>query len=89
MDDLDRMINSLNLLNETELEALAEVCQARVEGKRKARREALRKELTENLKKAIGDILLNGFCLTVQNEDNYEYMCFLSKDQDFSINLSN
>lgn len=89
MDDLDRMINSLNLLNETELEALAELCQARVEGKRKARREVLRQELMENLQKAIGDILHNGFNLTVQNEDNYEYMCFLAPDQNFSIDLCN
>jgi predicted DNA-binding transcriptional regulator YafY len=69
MDELDKMIRSLNLLNETELEALVEVCQARVEGKKKARREALRQELMGNLQKAIGDILHNGFSLTIMNTE--------------------
>jgi len=73
MNDFDRMINSLNLLNEVELEALAEVCQARAEGKKKARREGLRKELMENLQKAIGDILHNDFYLIIKNtERNHE-----------------
>lgn len=72
MDELDKMIRSLNLLNETELEALAEVCQARVEGKKKARREALRQELMGNLQKAIGDILHNNFALYIKNTDRDE-----------------
>lgn len=72
MNDFDRMINALNLLNETELEALAEVCQARVEGKKKARREALRQELMGNLQKALSDILHNGFQLTIKNTDRDE-----------------
>ena len=72
MNELDKMIRSLNLLNETELEALAEVCQARVEGKKKARREALRQKLMENLQKAIGDILHNGFTLYIKNTDRDE-----------------
>lgn len=72
MNDFDRMINALNLLNETELEALAEVCQARVEGKKRARREALRQELMGNLQKALSDILHNGFQLTIKNTDRDE-----------------
>lgn len=72
MNDFDRMINALNLLNETELEALAEVCQARVEGKKRARREALRQELMGNLQKALSDILHNDFQLTIKNTDRDE-----------------
>lgn len=86
MDELDKMIRSLNLLNETELEALAEICQARVEGKKKARREALRQELMGNLQKAIGDILHNGFTLIIRNaelnseEDECYAVCFNPED---------
>jgi len=69
MNDFDRMINSLNLLNEVELEALAEVCQARAEGKKKARREGLRRELMKNLQKALSDIINNDFTLVITNTE--------------------
>lgn len=69
MNDFDRMINSLNLLNEVELEALAEVCQARAEGKKKARREGLRRELIKNLQKALSDIINNDFTLVITNTE--------------------
>jgi len=69
MNDFDRMINSLNLLNEVELEALAEVCQARAEGKKKARREGLRQELMKNLQKALSDIINNDFTLVITNTE--------------------
>ena len=86
MDELDKMIRSLNLLNETELEALAEVCQARVEGKKKARREALRQELMGNLQKAIGDILHNDFTLFIKNTelnpDEYKYTAVYFNPED-------
>jgi len=91
MNDFDRMINNLNLLNETELEALAEVCQARAEGKKKARREGLRQKLMENLQKAIGDILHNGFTLTIENterdcHDDYGCVVF-DPDEIYSITM--
>lgn len=87
MDELDKMIRSLNLLNETELEALAELCQARVEGKKKARREALRQELMENLQKAIGDILHNGFNLMIENVDNSNWAVQLLPDEIYHIEI--
>lgn len=87
MDELDRMIRSLNLLNETELEALAEVCQARVEGKKKARREALRQELMGNLQKVIGDILHNGFNLTIENVDNPNWVVQFLPDENYHIEI--
>jgi hypothetical protein len=86
MNDFDRMINSLTLLNEVELEALAEVCPARAEGKRKARREGLRQELMGNLQKAISDILHNNFALIIKNtelnpeEDECYAVCFDPQD---------
>lgn len=69
MNDFDCIIRSLNLLNETELEALAEVCQARAEGKKKARREGLRLKLIENLQKALSDIIHNDFTLVITNTE--------------------
>lgn len=87
MDELDKMIRSLNLLNETELEALAEVCQARIEGKKKARREALRQELMGNLQKAIGDILHNGFNLMIENVDNSNWAVQFLPDETYHIEI--
>ena len=87
MDELDKMIRSLNLLNETELEALAEVCQARVEGKKKARREALRQELMKNLQKAIGDILHNDFSLTIENLDDQNWAVKFLPDESPNIEI--
>lgn len=68
-DAYSKVFGYLPELNEIELETLAEVCQAKVEGKRKARREVLRQELMENLQKAIGDILHNGFNLAIKNTE--------------------
>jgi len=91
MNDFDRMINSLNLLNEVELEALAEVCQARAEGKKKARREGLRQELTENLQAALREIFLNGFTLTIENTErdcHDDYGCVvIDPDEIYSITM--
>jgi hypothetical protein len=86
MNDFDRMINSLTLLNEVELEALAEVCQTRVEAKRKARREGLRQELMSNFQSALSDILHNDFTLVITNpelnpeEDECYGVCFNPED---------
>lgn len=85
--NFDRLINSLNSLNETELEAFAEVCQARVEGKRKARREALRQELMENLQKAIGDILRHKFHLKIENISDPEWMIQFNPNETYRIEI--
>lgn len=91
MNDFDRMINSLTLLNEIELETLAEACQERAEEKRKARREGLRKELMENLQKALSDILHNGFTLTIENTErdcHDDYGCVvIDPDEFYSITM--
>lgn len=87
MDELDKMIRSLNLLDETELEALAELCQARVEAKKKARREALRQELMGNLRKTIDDILHNGFNLEIENLDNPNWIVQFLPDETPNIEI--
>ena len=91
MDDFSRMINSLTLLNEIELETLAEACQERVEEKRKARREGLRRELTENLQAALREIFLNGFTLTIENTErdcHDDYGCVvIDPDEVYSITM--
>ena len=84
---LDSLFAMTALLNNEELEALAFKCEELIKDRERIKREELRHELMGNLQKAIGDILHNGFNLTIQNEDNYEYMCFLSPDQNFSIDL--
>lgn len=81
MSHLDCMLTNLALLKENELEALAKACQTRVEDKKKARREALRQELMENLQKAIGDILHNGFSLEIENVDNPNWVVQFLPDE--------
>lgn len=87
MNELDKMIRSLNLLNETELETLTEACQARVEEKKRARREVLRQELMGNLQKAIDDILLNSFSLTIENIDNPNWIVQFLPDEIYHIEI--
>ena len=55
------------LLNDAELRALADKCQNLVADRERIKREELRQELMGNLQKAIGDILHNGFSLTIMN----------------------
>lgn len=83
----DSLLAMTALLNNEELEALAFKCEELIKDRERIKREELRHELMGNLQKVIGDILHNGFNLTIQNEDNYEYMCFLFPDQNFSIDL--
>lgn len=85
-DAYSKVFGYLPELNEIELEALAEACQARVEEKKKARREVLQQELMGNLQKAIGDILHNGFNLAIKNTecepewDDYDEVFFEPED---------
>lgn len=85
-DAYSKVFGYLPELNEIELEALAGVCQAKIEGKRKARREALRQELMSNLQSALSDILHNNFTLIIKNtelnpeEDECYAVCFDPQD---------
>ena len=79
------------LLNDAELQALANKCQKLIADHQRIAREELRQELMGNLQKAIGDILHNGFCLTIKNverdpDDDYDEVCFVPEDI-YSIDL--
>lgn len=92
MDDTySKIFGELPLLNEVELKALAEACQERAEKKRKARREGLRQELTENLQAVLSEIFLNGFTLTIENTErdcHDDYGCVvIDPDEFYSITM--
>lgn len=87
MNELDCMIRKLNLLNETELEALAELCQARADSKKKARRDALQQELMTNLHQIISAILGNDFTLTIENVDNPNWVVRINPNENYSIEI--
>lgn len=82
----DRMADFISIMDEDELRELAEVCKVQADLKQQERREHLRHKLMENLQKAIGDILHNGFDLFIQNtelnpdEDEYTAVYFDSED---------
>ena len=68
----DSLLAMTALLNNEELEALAFKCEELIKDRERIKREELRQELMGNLQKAIGDILHNGFDLTIANtERNY------------------
>ena len=90
-DTYSKIFRDIPLLNEAELQALAEACQERAEEKRKARREGLRQELTENLQAALREIFLNGFTLTIENTErdcHDDYSCVvIDPDEIYSITM--
>jgi biotin-(acetyl-CoA carboxylase) ligase len=74
------------LLNDTELEALADKCQQLIANREQIKRNQLRQELMENLQKAIGDILHNNFYLVIGRrkqdpEYGYDDLWFDPTDQ--------
>ena len=82
----DSLFAMTALLNDTELQALADKCQQLIADRERIKRNELRQKLMENLQKAIGDILHNDFCLTIKNtetdpiyDDCYE-VCFDPED---------
>lgn len=70
----DSLFAMTALLNDTELEALANKCQQLIADRERIKRNELRQKLMENLQNALSDILHNGFSLTIKNtERNHEY----------------
>lgn len=67
--NFDSLYATITLLNDTELEALANKCQQLIADRERIKRNELRQELMENLQKAIGDILHNGFNLAIKNTE--------------------
>lgn len=82
----DSLLATTAMLNDAELRALADKCQNLIADRERIRREELRQELMENLQKAIGDILHNGFYLIIKNterdheKDDYDEVIFDSED---------
>ena len=68
----DSLLAMTARLNNQELEALAFKCEELLKDRERIQREELRQELMENLQKAIGDILHNGFALYIKNTDRDE-----------------
>lgn len=65
----DTLSDMTTLLNDAELRALTDKCQNLIVDRERIKREELRQELIENLQKAIGDILNNGFTLAIKNTE--------------------
>ena len=69
MKNINEFLAIINLCNDDELEALTSRCNELLQERKNAAREALGRELIENLQKAIGDILHNDFALTIMNTE--------------------
>jgi hypothetical protein len=84
--NLDSLLAMTALLNDTELEALANRCQKLIADRERIKREELRRELMRNLQKALSDILHSGFVLMIKNtelnpeEDECYAVCFDPED---------
>ena len=84
---LDSLLTMTALLNDTELRALADKCQNLIADRERIKREELRHELMENLQKAIGDILHNGFNLMIENVDNPNWAVQFLPDEIYHIEI--
>lgn len=87
----DSLFAMTALLNDTELQALANKCQQLIADRERIKRNELRMQLMENLQKAIGDILHNNFILTIENTDrdcHDDYGCVVfDPDEVYSITI--
>jgi biotin-(acetyl-CoA carboxylase) ligase len=87
----DSLFAMTALLNDTELEALANKCQQLIANREQIKRNQLRQELMENLQKAIDDILHNNFTLAIENTDrdcHDDYGCVVfDPDETYSITI--
>lgn len=84
---LDSLLAMTALLNNEELEALAFKCEELIKDRERIKREELRQELMENLQKAIGDILHNGFNLMIENVDNPNWAVQFLPDEIYHIEI--
>ena len=88
---LTQTIDIGRALSNTELEIAVSELTKELENRKKIKREALRQELLENLQKALGDILHNGFQLIIENTDrdcHDDYGCVVfDPDENYSITM--
>ena len=83
----DSLLAMTALCNDAELRALADKCQNLIADRERIKREELRQELMGNLQKAIGDILHNGFDLTIENVDNPNWAVKFLPDEIYHIEI--
>lgn len=82
----DSLFAMTALLNDTELQALANKCQKLIADRERIKRNELQQELMGNLQKALSDILHNDFALIIKNtelnpeEDECYAVCFDPED---------
>jgi hypothetical protein len=91
ISNFDSLSAMTALLNNDELQALAKKCQKLIADRERIKRDELRQELTENLQKAIDDILHNDFTLVIENthrdcHDDYGCVIF-DPDDIYSITM--
>jgi len=90
MKNINEFLAIINRCDDNELETLTTRCEQLL-NERKATRDALRRELMENLQKALSDILHNGFSLTIENtekewSDRYRCVIF-DPNEIYSIDI--
>ena len=83
----DSLLAMTALCNDAELRALADKCQNLIADRERIKREELRQELMGNLQKAIGDILHNGFSLTIENLDNPNWVVKFLPDESPNVEI--
>lgn len=82
----DSLLTMTALLNDAELQALADKCQKLIADRERIKRNELWQKLMENLQNALSDILHNDFALIIQNtklnpeEDECCAVCFDPED---------
>lgn len=79
--------SQIALLEDHELLDLANRCKSLYNDRERIKRDELRVQLMENLQKAIGDILHNGFCLTIQNTDVPDSYANFAPDEIYHIEI--
>ena len=87
ISQFDSLLAMTALLNNQELEALALKCEELIKDRERIKREELRQELMENLQKAIGDILHNGFNLMIENIENPNWAVRFLPDEIYHIEI--
>lgn len=85
--NFDSLVAMTALLNNDELNTLAEKCKNLIADRERIKREELRQELMENLQKAIGDILHNGFNLMIENVNNPNWAVQFLPDEIYHIEI--
>lgn len=91
--DFNFFTSQICLLSDDELFALAKRCTSLYEDRQRIKRNELRKELAENLQKAMSAVLANGFNLFIENTttkpgyENVNPAVYFTSDDFYSIEI--